>query len=154
MKDEALVLHAMRWPDEIRDPAELLPPPVRVSDEEVEGALAPVDTMTVDELEGPEFHDRHTEAVAEVIEAKREEKPLPEAPEPEQHARVLDLMAALQESVTKAEASRGEDTGPAEVHELPAAKKKMSAKKQPVRKTGTKEKTTARKTSGRRPRSA
>ncbi|RAJ57648.1 MULTISPECIES: hypothetical protein [unclassified Streptomyces] len=154
MKDEALVLRAMRWPDEIRDPAELLPPPVRVSDEEVEGALAPVDTMTVDELEGPEFHDRHTEAVAEIIEAKREEKPLPKAPEPEQPARVLDQMAALQESVTKAEASRGEDTGPAEVHELPAAKKKMSAKRQPVRKTGTKEKTTARKTSGRRPRSA
>lgn len=73
MKGDVLVLRAMRWPDEIRDPAELLPPPVRVSDEEVEDAL--------------------------------------------------DLMAALQESVTKAEASRGEDTGPAEVHELPAAKK-------------------------------
>ncbi|MEU5668469.1 Ku protein, partial [Streptomyces longwoodensis] len=84
VKDDVLVLHAMRWPDEIRDPAELLPPPVQVSDEEIEGALALMDTMTVDRLEGPEFHDRYTEAVAEIIEAKREEKPLPEAPEPEQ----------------------------------------------------------------------
>ncbi|MFI1607206.1 Ku protein [Streptomyces griseofuscus] len=154
VKGDVLVLHAMRWPDEIRDPAELLPPPVRVSDQEVEGALALMDTMTVDELEGPEFHDRYTEAVAEIIEAKREEKPLPKAPEPEQPARVLDLMAALQESVTKAKAARGEDAGSAEVHELPAAKKKTSAKKQPARKTATKEKTTAKKTLGRRPRSA
>ncbi|MFI2138771.1 Ku protein, partial [Streptomyces griseofuscus] len=138
VKDDVLVLHAMRWPDEIRDPAELLPPPVQVSDEEVEGALALMDTMTVDRLEGPEFHDRYTEAIAEIIEAKREEKPLPEAPEPEQPAQILDLMAALQESVSKAKASRGQDAGPAEVHELPAPKKKTAVKKQPARKTATK----------------
>ncbi|MEU5443741.1 non-homologous end joining protein Ku [Streptomyces griseofuscus] len=150
VKDDVLVLHAMRWPDEIRDPAELLPPPVQVSDEEIEGALALMDTMTVDRLEGPEFHDRYTEAVAEIIEAKREEKPLPEAPEPEQPAQILDLMAALQESVSKAKASRGQDAGPAEVHELPAPKK-TAAKKQPARKTAAK-KTAAKKTSGSRPR--
>ncbi|MFF9526939.1 hypothetical protein ACF1DV_33945 [Streptomyces achromogenes] len=63
--------------------------------------------------------------------------------EPEQPAPVLDLMAALQESVSKA--SRG-DAGPADVHELP--KKKTAAQKQPAKQTGTK------KTSGRRPRSA
>ncbi|MEV0981837.1 Ku protein [Streptomyces sp. NPDC049915] len=34
VRDDALVLLAMRWPDEIRNPAELLPPPVQVSDEE------------------------------------------------------------------------------------------------------------------------
>ncbi|MFJ8098614.1 non-homologous end joining protein Ku [Streptomyces griseofuscus] len=152
VKDDVLVLHAMRWPDEIRDPAELLPPPVQVSDEEVEGALALMDTMTVDQLEGPEFTDRYTEAVAEIIEAKREEKPLPEAPEPEQPAQIPDLMAALQESVSKAKASRGQDAGPAEVHELPKPKK-TAAKKQPARKTATK-KTAAKKRSGSRPRSA
>ncbi|MEU5499024.1 MULTISPECIES: Ku protein [Streptomyces] len=151
VKDDVLVLHAMRWPDEIRDPAELLPPPVQVSDEEVEGALALMDTMTVDRLEGPEFHDRYTEAIAEIIEAKREEKPLPEAPEPEQPAQILDLMAALQESVSKAKASRGQDAGPAEVHELPAPKKKTAVKKQPARKTATK-KAAAKKSSGSRPR--
>ncbi|MER8062624.1 MULTISPECIES: Ku protein [unclassified Streptomyces] len=151
VRDDVLVLHAMRWPDEIRDPAELLPPPVQVSDEEIEGALALMDSMTVDELVGPEFEDRYTEAVAEIIEAKREEKPLPEAPEPEQSAQILDLMSALQESVSKARASRGQDAGPADVHELPAPKKKTAAKKQPARKTATK-KTAAKKTSGSRPR--
>ncbi|MGQ5640578.1 MULTISPECIES: hypothetical protein [unclassified Streptomyces] len=36
----------MRRPDEIRDdPTELLPPPVEVTDEEIDGALALMDTM-------------------------------------------------------------------------------------------------------------
>ncbi|MFI0233787.1 Ku protein [Streptomyces sp. NPDC017086] len=148
VRDDVLVLHAMHWPDEVRDPASLLPPPTEVSEEEIAGALALMDTMTVDELKGPEFEDRYTEAVAQIIEAKREEKPLPQAPEPEEPAKVLDLMAALQESVQKAKASRSEGAGPAEVHELPKPKKKRAAKKQPAKKT------TAKKTPGRRPRSA
>ncbi|MFJ8197148.1 hypothetical protein [Streptomyces sp. NPDC096152] len=55
-------------------------------------------------------------------------------------------MAALNESVARAKASRGKP-GEAEVHEIP------SPKKQPVKKT-TAKKTAAKKTSGRRPRSA
>ncbi|MFI9248238.1 Ku protein [Streptomyces sp. NPDC053086] len=152
VRDDVLVLHAMRWPDEIRDPTELLPPLTEVTDAEIDGALALMDTMTVEKLEGPDFTDRYTEAVAQLIEAKREEKPLPEAPEPEEPAPVLDLMAALQESVQKAKVSRGEDAGPAEVHELPTPKK-TAARKQPAKKA-TAKKTTAKKTPGRRPRSA
>ncbi|MGW3360845.1 Ku protein [Streptomyces bungoensis] len=75
---DVLVLHAMRWEDEIRDPTQLLPPPTEVSEREIEGALALMDTMTIDALEGPDFHDRYTEAMAQLIEAKREERPLPE----------------------------------------------------------------------------
>ncbi|MFB9398321.1 Ku protein [Streptomyces echinatus] len=133
VRDDVLVLHAMRWPDEIRDPAELLPPPTEVSEAEIEGALALMDTMTVGQLVGEEFRDRYTEAIAQIIEAKRGERPLPEVPEPEQPAPVLDLMAALQESVSKAKASRSEDAGPAEVHELPKPKRKAAAKSRRVR---------------------
>lgn len=148
VRDEVLVLHAMRWDDEIRDPAELLPPPVDVSEQEIQGALALMDTMTVDELAGEEFQDRYTEAIARIIEAKREEKPLPEAPEPEQPAQVLDLMAALNASVQQAKHSRGESAAEAEVQELPQPEKKAAAEKQPARKTAPK------KTAGRHPRSA
>ncbi|MGV4989065.1 Ku protein, partial [Streptomyces sp. NRAIS3] len=102
VRGDALVLQELLWPDEIRDPTELLPSPTEVSKDEIEGALALMDTMTIDALEGEEFTDRYTEAIAQIIEAKREEKPLPEAPEPEQPAQVLDLMAALNESVQKA----------------------------------------------------
>jgi DNA end-binding protein Ku len=133
----------MRWPDEIRDPTQLLPPLADVTEEEIEGAFALMETMTRDDLEGEEFRDTYTEAMAQIIEAKREDRELPEAPEPEQPARVVDLMAALQESVQKARASRGETE--AEMHELPA--KRTAAKK-------TTKKAAAKKTSGRPPRSA
>jgi DNA end-binding protein Ku len=148
---DALVLHAMHWDDEIRDPSELLPPPVEVSDEEIEGALALMETMSREDLEGEEFQDTYTEALARIIEAKREDRPLPEAPEPQEPAKVLDLMSALQESVAKAKASRGEDEGEADVHEMPAPKK--TTKKAPAKKTAAAKKTTA-KTAARRPRSA
>jgi DNA end-binding protein Ku len=150
--DNVIVLHAMRWADEIRDPAELLPPPMEVSEEEIEGALALMDSMSRDDLEGPEFEDAYTDAMAKIIEAKRENRELPEAPEPEKPGKVLDLMAALTESVKKAKASRGED---ADVHELPKQKtaSKKTTKKRPAKKTAS-NRTTAKKTTGRRPRGA
>jgi DNA end-binding protein Ku len=138
-------INAMRWPDEIRSPQELLPPPVELTDEEIEGALALMDSMTRDDLDDPEFRDAY--AVERIIEAKREHREPPKLQEPEEKTgQLVDLMAALSESVQKARASRGED---ADVHELP----KRAAKKQPAKKA-TAKKTTAKKTSGRRPRSA
>ncbi|MEU5682319.1 Ku protein [Streptomyces rochei] len=136
VRGEAIVLHAMRWPDEIRDPSSLTPPPVEVSEEEIEGALALMDTMTRDDLEGDEFRDTYTEAVAELIEAKREHGRPETVPEPEERpGQVLDLMAALQQSVSKAKESRGEDDHAegdhAEVRELPGRKKKAPAGKTP-----------------------
>ncbi|MET9463063.1 Ku protein [Streptomyces canus] len=146
LRDDAIVLHAMRWPDEVRDPAAVDPPHETVSEEEIEQALALIDRMTQDDLEGPEFTDTYTDALAKIIESKREDKPLPEAPVPEQPGKVLDLMAALNESVQQAKASRGED---ADVHEMP---KKKTAKKQPAKKTAAKK--TTKKTAARRSRSA
>uniref|UniRef100_UPI002FDC2394 non-homologous end joining protein Ku n=1 Tax=Streptomyces sp. IBSBF 2806 TaxID=2903529 RepID=UPI002FDC2394 len=165
VRGDAIVLHAMRWPDEIRDPTELLPPQVEVSEGEIEGALALMDSMTREDLQGEEFHDAYTEAIAKIIESKREDKPLPQAPEPKEQGQVLDLMAALQESVRKAQASRGEtdDTADADVHDLEPKKKtaaKKSARKTPAKKTtGQAKKTSAakkttKKTPARRPRSA
>ncbi|MFF7954069.1 non-homologous end joining protein Ku [Streptomyces griseorubiginosus] len=146
LRGDAIVLHAMRWPDEVRDPAAVDPPNETVSEEELEHALALIDSMTQDDLDGPEFTDTYTDALAKIIEAKREEKPLPDAPEPEQPGKILDLMAALNESVQQAKASRGED---ADVHELP---KKKTRRKQPAKKTAAKK--TTKKTAARRSRSA
>ncbi|WP_329600145.1 Ku protein [Streptomyces pseudovenezuelae] len=146
LRDDAIVLHAMRWPDEVRDPAAVDPPHETVSEEEIEEALALIDRMSRDDLEGSEFTDTYTDALAKIIESKREDKPLPDAPEPEQPGKVLDLMAALNESVQQAKASRGED---ADVHEMP---KKKTATKQPAKKTAAKK--TTKKTPARRSRSA
>lgn len=146
VKDQALVLHAMYWPDELRNPSELLPPPVELTEEEIDGALALMESMTRDSLEGPEFQDAYTDALAEIIEAKRDDQPLPAAPEPKEPGQLVDLMAALNESVKMAKASRGED---AAVHEMP--KKKTAAKKADKKQLAKK---AAAKRTARKPRSA
>ncbi|WP_323139479.1 MULTISPECIES: hypothetical protein [unclassified Streptomyces] len=61
-------------------------------------------------------------------------------------------MAVLQESVRKAQAARGEDTGDAEVHEMPTAKKKTAGKAAPAKKTA--KKSAAAKKPARRQRGA
>jgi DNA end-binding protein Ku len=88
-----------------------------------------------------------------VLEAKAEgrqpPKPSIEAEEP--GGQVVDLMAALHESVRKAQAARGEGAGDAEVHEMPTAKKK-TAGKAPAKKTA--KKSAAAKKPARRQRGA
>ncbi|MFE9446512.1 hypothetical protein ACFYO2_48340 [Streptomyces sp. NPDC006602] len=58
MREEVIVQHAMRWPDEIRDPSELLPPPVELTEDEIEGALALLESMSRENSDGPEFQER------------------------------------------------------------------------------------------------
>ncbi|MFD1661531.1 hypothetical protein ACFSL4_25830 [Streptomyces caeni] len=88
---------------------------MRTSDREIAEAGHLIDGMTREDLEGPDCVDHCTEALEEIIGAKREGH-APPAPEP---GRVLDLMSALHESVRRAQESRG-GTGTADVHELPA----------------------------------
>ncbi|MEU6221216.1 Ku protein [Streptomyces sp. NPDC047022] len=129
VRGEAIVLHAMRWPDEVRSSEVLSLPPVEVTDDEIDDALALVDRMTREDLEGPEFVDHYTEALTQIIEAKREGMPLPRQPEQAKPTAVVDLMAALNESLQQAKSARGED---AEIHDLPPKKrvaKKTSAQK-------------------------
>jgi DNA end-binding protein Ku len=134
VRDNVIVLHAMRWDDEIRSPAELAPDAVKLTIAEIAEAEHLIDRMTRDDLDGPEFVDGYTQAVEEMIDAKREHRELPTAPaEPKGKGKVVDLMAALQESVAKARTARGED---ATVHEMP--KKKTVAKKTAAKKTAKK----------------
>ncbi|MFE2318600.1 Ku protein [Streptomyces sp. NPDC059441] len=145
VRDGVIVLHAMHWDDEIRDPSELVPDAVELTDEEIAEAEHLIDRLTRDDLEGPEFTDRYTEAMEQLIEAKREHTEQPKAQEPEAPSgKVVDLMAALQESVAKARTARGED---ATVHDIPKkAAAKKTAKKQPAKKTA------AKKAAARKPR--
>lgn len=137
IRGDALVLHSMKWPDEIRDPAELAPGSVDVDEDEVKRAMELMDSMTTDDISG--YRDEYRDALEELIEAKVEGKELPEAAEggAQQSGEVLDLMAALNASVEKAKESRGE--GDATVHEMKprkkAASKKASAKKPAAKKS-------------------
>ncbi|MFB7337498.1 hypothetical protein ACFC00_38695 [Streptomyces adustus] len=107
--------------------------------------------MTRDGLEGAELRDCYTEALEEVIAAKRDHQVPREVPELEikPGRMVLDLMAALEESVSQAQSSRGE-ASQADVHEL----HKQSAKKGGRETTTTKataKKTASKKTAVNRP---
>ncbi|MET9438993.1 Ku protein [Streptomyces sp. NPDC006551] len=151
IKGDALLLNSMHWPDEIRSSEPVAPGETELTEEEVEGALALMETMSAEHLDDLELVDHYRDALAEVIEAKAEHRqPVPVGgEEAAPTGKVVDLMAALQESVVKARESRGETGGDATVHEMPKPKKKVAAKETPAKKTPAK-KTTAEKTTRKR----
>ena len=145
---DALLLSGLHWGDEIRSSDELAPPETELTDDEITGALALMDTMTVDSITDLDVTDHYTEALHEVIEAKAEHRaPKPAEGEAEPAAgQVVDLMAALEKSVAEARERRGETGGgEATVHDMPKPKKKAAAKKAPAKKTAAKKTTATRR---------
>ncbi|MER6922730.1 non-homologous end joining protein Ku [Streptomyces spiralis] len=144
--DDVIAMHGLLWPDEIRAPQGVAPEAdVTVRDKELDLADALMDTLG--EVDLADLHDEYREALEEVIAAKAAGEAPPETPEPAPGGKVLDLMAALENSVRAAKESRGEDVGrpeeaaeeesaEAEVRHLPrrkttrAAPEKRPAKKQ------------------------
>ncbi|MEV7645408.1 Ku protein [Streptomyces rubiginosohelvolus] len=154
IREGAIVLHSMKWPDEVRSPQELAPREVEVEvgEEEIEQALQLAERMTIEDLSG--FHDEYREALEGIIAAKAEGKPLPSPAQdgkPEK-GEVVDLMAALNASVKAAEESRGERGEDATVHEMRPSKK--TARKAPAKKTAASKKSTASKKTAAKKRSA
>ncbi|MBK6043020.1 Ku protein [Streptomyces sp. MBT55] len=149
IREGAIVLHSMKWPDEVRSPDELAPREVEVGEDEIKQALQLAERMTITDLSG--FHDEYREALENIISAKAEGKPLPAPAEDEgkEKGEVVDLMAALNASVAAARESRGEDGEDATVHEMRPSKKttrKTPAKKTPASKKSTASKKPAKKT--------
>jgi DNA end-binding protein Ku len=141
--DEAIVMHGLLWPDEIRQPEGVAPEGnVKIRDQELDLADALMDTLG--EVDMDDLHDEYREAVEEMVAAKASGQEAPAVPEaPEGGGKVLDLMAALENSVRAAQESRGES---AEVREMnrsrttpkdTSGKKSTStaAKKAPAKKT-------------------
>ncbi|MFF7563829.1 Ku protein [Streptomyces pseudovenezuelae] len=125
--EDAIALHGLLWPDEVRAPEGLAPDTkVTVSDKELDLADALMDTLG--EIDLDELHDEYREALEEVVAAKAAGEAPPESPEPARSGKVLDLMAALEKSVRDAKESRGEEPG--EVRQLPQRKSARTAPKQ------------------------
>ncbi|MDQ0796169.1 Ku protein [Streptomyces sp. B1I3] len=163
VRDDAIVLHSMRWPDEIRSPESLAPRDVELDEDEIDRAVQLTETMALDDISG--FRDRYREALEELIAAKSEGKERPETRggEEEEPGKVMDLMAALNASVKAARETRGEEPEGehATVHEMesrrprtrkkaaPAQKEKAAegkaaksaGRKQPAKKTAAKKRT-------------
>ncbi|MFH8973901.1 Ku protein [Streptomyces sp. NPDC017890] len=162
---DAIAMHSLLWPDEVRAPEGIAHDAgVTVRDRELDLADALMDTLG--EIDLDDLHDEYREALEEVIAAKAAGEAPPATPEAAPPGKVLDLMAALENSVRAARQSRGgeEGAGPAEeaeaeVRTLPrrgtssrrtpketggkkstsTAAKKTAAKKTSARKTSVKE---------------
>ncbi|WP_320773590.1 Ku protein [Streptomyces sp. CRN 30] len=153
--DDAIAMHGLLWPDEVRAPEGVAPETdVTVRDKELDLADALMDTLG--EIELTDLHDEYREAVEEVIAAKATGEAPPETPRQAPAGKVLDLMAALENSVRAAKESRGEaaedgeNAEHAEVRELPKRKgTTAAAKKSPGGAKGAKKPTASRKPAAR-----
>ena len=164
--DDAIVLQTLLWPDEIRDASRLdhLDEVSDPKDNEIAMARMLVESMAGD-FE-PEGHvDDYKEAVEALVQSKIEGGEVTEPPEAEEDGEsgeVVDLLAALQRSVERARAGRGEsaedggsadDGGEAEeAADRPAKKaapRKAASKKAAAKKTAPK-KTAPRKAAARK----
>ncbi|GAA5166981.1 Ku protein [Ornithinimicrobium tianjinense] len=160
--DDVIVLQTLLWPDEVRDSGQLDNLDEVSEPKKAEIAMA---RMLVDSMSGdfePEGHvDDFKEAVDALVRSKIEGGDVTESPDREEEAdsgEVVDLLAALQRSVDRAKAGRGEKSSSSSASdetedgedEKPAAKK-AAARKTTARKSAAKkpaEKKTAEKKAG------
>src|SRR3954451_21563030 len=135
VRDGVLVLHTMRWPDEIRRPDfAFLDEDVSVRPQELQMAEALIGSMT-GEFDPSEFTDDYREAMTALLEAKQsggEVQAIPEAPDT--GAAVVDLMSALRRSVERARGGSGDDASEEATDDTTEAAAKPAAKKAPAKK--------------------
>ncbi|MGW0314700.1 non-homologous end joining protein Ku [Streptomyces flavidovirens] len=161
--DDAIVMHGLLWPDEVREPEGVAPETnVTVRDAELDLADALMNTLGDVDLES--LHDDYREAVEEMIAAKASGGELPaESPPAAGGGQVIDLMAALEKSVRAAKESRGEEEGEevAEVTQMARGKERGTQKRKAAassadakKKPAAKKATTAKKTTAKKAASA
>ena len=93
-----LLLETMYYADEVRQP-ETVDGKVDVRKPEVEMAKSLVENLS-DSFDPEKYDDTYRKELLELLRAKAEGAPLP-PPEPEEEGEVVDLMAALRESVER-----------------------------------------------------
>ena len=170
--DGALAMSTMRFADEVVDRKDVdeLPKPAKADPKELKMAAQLIDSLTTD-WDPTRYHDTYTEQLRELIDAKAAGK---EVTMPEAEAgpsKVLDLMAALEASLSAAKSKGGRKDLPAALvkaaEELAGEEgadksaseeaaggtaKKAAAKKAPAKKaTGSKKASTTKKASKKAP---
>jgi DNA end-binding protein Ku len=98
-----LVLETMYYADEVREP-EKVDGRVQLRKPEVEMARSLVENLSAD-FDPKKYDDTYRKELLQLLRAKAKGKPLPE-PEEEPEGEVVDLMAALRESVEKTKQGR------------------------------------------------
>ena len=143
VRDKAIVLQTMLWPDEVREPEfDILDTDVELRPQELTMAASLVESLGAD-FDPTDFHDEYRDAVVELIEQKRttgETRPAPVAEKPDDGDSMTDLLSALQASVEAARtggskvkatpepADEPEEAEPAEKAEKPASSRSGSSR--------------------------
>jgi DNA end-binding protein Ku len=135
-KREVMVIHTLLWPDEIRDPDfPVLDTKVEIKPAELKMAGQVVDSMA-DDFDPDQFHDDYQIQLKELVDAKLEGGEaftVDDTPtELDETEDVSDLLAKLEASVKKRQASSAKDDKAAPAKKAPA--KKAAAKKAPAKK--------------------
>ncbi|MFE3882298.1 Ku protein [Streptomyces lydicus] len=100
--DQAIVMHTLLWPDQIRSATGVAPDDVGLRENELKLAETLMDSLG--ELDPAELHDDYREAVEELVAAKMEgEEPATPSASGSSGAQVIDLTAALEKSVRAAQ---------------------------------------------------
>lgn len=97
---EALVLHVIRFADEIRNPGELKLPDAKVSDKEVAMAKSLIEQYT-EEFDFEKYKDVYNDQLLKIIEAKSAGKPTKGEKFEAKPTPAKDLMAQLKASLDK-----------------------------------------------------
>lgn len=160
VRDGVLVLHTMRWPDEIRTPDfGFLDEDISVRPQELSMAEALISSMS-GAFDPTEFTDDYREAMTALLEAKQSggEVAQPQEVSDDDGAAVVDLMSALRRSVERARggsapeaADEAGDDAAGDADEAPAEKapaKRAPAKKAAAGKAPAKKAAAAKKTAG------
>jgi DNA end-binding protein Ku len=129
---ETLLLSTLHWPDEIRSIKELDLPEEEFDFKPAELTMAKqlVSAMT-GEFDPGQYKDEYREALEKIIEAKVEGRETVEVEEPEETGKLIDLMAALEASVSQAKAAR-EAGAEKPVSVAEAREKKTAAARKPA----------------------
>ncbi|MCX7773456.1 MAG: Ku protein [Clostridia bacterium] len=123
--NHVLVLETIFFPDEVRDMKQIpgVPENIKIDAREIDMAKQLIENLSA-EFEPSKYKDEYREALLNMIHKKIEGEEIVSAPEAPQR-NVIDLMAALQASLKKAEEMRKDDKMP----ESPPAKKPRTSKK-------------------------
>ncbi|HEY6798021.1 MAG TPA: Ku protein, partial [Kineosporiaceae bacterium] len=110
VRGRVIVLQTLLWPDEVRAADfDVLDGDVELRPQELTMAESLVESLSAD-FDPDQYEDEYARAVAELVEAKLEGVAPVAAPAAEAAStEVVDLLTALQRSVERARAARGED---------------------------------------------
>ncbi len=107
-RDDMLLLSTMHYHDEVADPADLdveLGSDVTVDDREVRMAEQLIESLTTS-FDPAAYTDQHRQRVLQFLEARAEGEQIDLAPEERDEGNVVDLVAALEQSLAKARGER------------------------------------------------